>query len=597
MIDQNFLSHAANTESRLTLGSQIAGRPDILQWAKVFVDLQEGVITPVDVLPFSEQEKRFINSIEAVLATRDDINNGDTFEPMAPGINLPFYSVSPLYLISKVIKKFEDRAEMKLNLFSQKRDVEKFLTSTTLIPSQNKRSQKASWSFTFTEAANFLWMLRISCPILFFLLISREYELAEELYPWILEMQSKTPISSVTASFASLQVAPATAMRVIGNAQRHKEIVFTLLPYQHLTTATLKSLSEEEDPVEAIVQSGDAGLQSYMKFIGLSSLAIRKILMIDCDHHQRMPVGNSLSMLADTQFTGPFTDKILLGLGPKTAKALLAHLYEQLTSAFATGRGPSNKGLGNDTVERFKGAGGHRGHTLAIIYGHTIQQVTCRFIIETSAACGQKFVPTRVGIFADELLRITNITDKFPFIENIRFQVGNDPSALCVAANLVNDYAAKGLASFGSPSQMLSFHTEIWSTRNIEAGKWASLAYDVKEDSSVQRYFLIVRRYLHSFFFQSSRLLQINRASEVWAYLSHAATSASQDPIWHLLKKREAFCLGISANKRRGKASAVCKKCHPPAGSKRQPTNPLTCPRCSVNLVKIGRYCLSNLIR
>ena len=91
MIDQNFLSHAANTESRLTLGSQIAGRPDILQWAKVFVDLQEGVITPVDVLPFSEQEKRFINSIEAVLATRDDINNGDTFEPMAPGINLPFY--------------------------------------------------------------------------------------------------------------------------------------------------------------------------------------------------------------------------------------------------------------------------------------------------------------------------------------------------------------------------------------------------------------------------------------------------------------------------------------------------------------------------
>ncbi len=586
MIDQNFLSNVITTNLRLQLGSQIAGRPDIQGWAHVYVGLLEGEITPDDVLPFSEQEMRFINGIEAVLGTRDEINNGDTFEPMAPGINLPFYSVSPLFLVSKVIRSFDGHANMKLNLFSQKRDVEKFLYSTTLISAQNERSQKASWSFTFTEAANFLWMLRKSCPILFFLFISREYELAEELYPWIRKIHPKTPIDLVTASFANLQVAPATAIRVIGNAQRHKEMVLAVLPHQHLTTATLKSLSEEDDPVETIMQSKDAGLQSYMKFIGSSSLALRKSLMIDCDHHQRMPVGNSLSMLADTQFTGLLTDKILLGLGPKAAKALLADLYEQLTSAFATGRGPGNKGLGNDTVERFQGAGGHRGHSLALIYGHTIQQITCRFIIDTSAACGQKFAPTRIGTFADELLSF----------ENTKIQVGNDPSALCVAANLVNDYAAKGLASFGAPSQMLSFHNEIWSRKNIEAGKWASLAYDVKTDSSVKKYFLIVRRYLHSFFFQSSRLLQINGASEVWAYLAHAATPASQDPIWHLLKKREAFCLGISANKRRGKSSAVCKKCHPPAGSTRQPTNPLTCPRCSVNLVKIGRYCLSNLI-
>ena len=383
---------------------------------------------------------------------------------------------------------------------------------------------------------------------LVFLLVSREYELAEAHYPWVAEDIPGHVVHVANACFPDLKVSPLVAMRTIGSAQRFREIVLALKPYAELTAKKLKQLSEADDLAANVSSPHEHGARNYLKSIGTSVFAIRQVLMVDCSRPELLPRGNQLWVISNPEKQVPLADYVLLGHGNNGAKALLCDIYGEITSAYPTGRPADNGGKGNAVVERVKGAGGHRNLSLCSFYGLDLMQLACRFVRQTSEDCSSATNPTSVGTFAQMMLLEASPT--LP-------EIGGDASACAQRARMEKGFGERANNDFGSPSSKVDFGLRSWCRSSGTAKNWMALTGHTDGSTLDKDYFLIVRRYLHGFFPAIARQWKLDEASEVWAELAKCATGFSRDPIWIVLRNREAKMLDISAAALRDAASVA----------------------------------------
>ncbi len=542
MFDEAFILHAGYMEKFFRITSRIADRDDISEWSQVCVDLIDGKIGLEDVRDQSAKDKCLTKLLVRIAGCDRD---SKTVDRAPPGSTLGLYSTSPRVLISQIVKN-NGRIPANCPDFSSRDGVKEFLEKTTLVRDSMMKKQKKNWSFTFDQAADFLWMVRRTNPILFFLLVSREYELAEALYPWVVENIPGHVVHTANACFPNLKVSPLIAMRTIGSAQRFREFVLALEPYTELTSKKLKSLSVANDLAADVSGPHKKGTRSYLKSLGTSVFAVRQVLMLNCSRPELQPKGNQLWVIANPEKEVPLVDHMLLGHGNNGAKALLSNISSEINAAYPTGRPAGNGGKGSDTVERVEGAGGHRNFTLCSVFSLDLMQLGCRLVRQTSEDCNSVKNPTSVGIFAQAMLLEAglNLPD-----------LNGDPSAWAQRAKTEKDFGERANADFGSPSSMVDFGLRSWCRSNGAAKNWRALTEHNYGSTPDTEYFLIVRRYLHGFFPAIARKWKLDEASEVWAELAKCATAFSRDPIWIVLRNREAKMLDISAAAMRDAAS------------------------------------------
>ncbi len=253
-------------------------------------------------------------------------------------------------------------------------------------------------------------------------------------------------------------------------------------------------------------------------------------------HPDRLPTGNTLSIIANRSFVGPYHDQALLGLEENESKSFLGAIYTELTAKSPVARPPGNNCCGNDDVKRISNKGGHGLRTLNTHYGHTLFQLACRFGFDTANAAGMKTRLGTIGALADDMLIEAKLAS----------EDSRDNSARIQATRLEKYKTQLTDQDFGSTTAMLNFEIQRWTDPAADAESWIGLAENTVAATSEQDYFLIVRRYLSSFFFEASRLREADLAAKVWAHLSHAVTSFSRDAIWMLIRNQELSDLGIT---------------------------------------------------
>jgi hypothetical protein len=536
MIDQELFTHINHIKDRLNLMENLNKRTDVT-WSKIALDVVEGDY-PVDSIPrFSSTELSIIDEMEHLLSNRDMLLSSFTYELLPPGSYFSYLSLSPLLCLSRIFRGDQRAGETNKLYFKHEANVVNFLDETTYLRPRFNKRQRNAWSFDFAEIAAFLFRVRMHYPELFIMLISREYDLAERKYPWLLQSAVDNGNEIVVASFDNLKCTPATAMRIVGMAQRFREIVDAMRVFKNVTPAFLRDISSSEGN-ENIADhiSDDPGVGRYLNALGTSVLGLHQTLMVDHSHPDRLPTGNPLSIIANRDFVGPYHDQALLGLEENAAKSFLGAIYTELTAKSPVARRPGNNGCGNDDVKRISNNGGHGLRTLNTHYGHTLFPLGCRFGFDTSNAAGMNTRLGTIGALADDMLIEAKLASKD----------SRDNSARIQATRLEKYKTQLTDQDFGSTTAMVNFEIQRWTDPTADAASWIGLAENTVAATPEQGYFLIVRRYLSSFFFEASRLREAELAAKVWAHLSHAVTSFSRDAIWTLIRNQELSDLGIT---------------------------------------------------
>ncbi len=538
MIDNELLSQAAYLEEYWHISESIPERADILEWSQSYLDLIDGKLTLTDVRDQVAEDNTDISALVRLAGFSTEPN---VLHSRPQGSTLGLFSTSPRVLVDQIIKN-SGILPSHCPDFSSRDKIKAFLEKTTPVRDYMVPHQMKNWSFTFDQAADFLWNVRTTNPVLFFLLISREYDQAKKRYPWVAEPISDLVVHIAKACFPDLKTSPLVAMQVIGSAQRFREMLVALEPYAGLKIEKLKALSEADD----LAGSASGSYKRYLATIGSSVFALRQVLMLDCSRPELLPKGNQLWIIANPEERTPLVDRVLLGLGNNAAKALLGDICGEISAASPTGRPAGNGGKGNDSVERTKGTGGRRIKSLPAIFGFGSMGLACRFVRQSSNDCASRSNDTSVGTFAQML-----IGEACPKLSD----ENSDASARAKHARLERAYGERANTDFGSPSSMMNFGYESWCRSGDVAGNWKSLAEHTDESTPDRKYFLIVRRYLHGFFPAIARKWKLHDASEAWSELAKCATAFSRDPIWILLRNREAKMLDISADALRDAAS------------------------------------------
>lgn len=559
MIDEQLVADVKHSHERLRIMALLPERWDIKEWAKPCIDLATGKIDAEGVRPFTPTEKNIVDAIDALLATSSRSRTAATYEPMPPGSMFPYLSLSPLFLVAQMLNGHEDEQRFFGQPFANESDLDTYFDGTIIAPFEYSEQQKANYAWTKAETSKFIWHWQDNNPVLFFQLIGREYHLAEISQPWLRQVPSGCIAEITSHFFPTAKCSPSSIMRSVGNAQRLRSIAEKLHELSGCTVADLKSVAEAVDPVAAADNLFHSGLTIYLNSIGTSVLALRKRLMLDCSNlHdvKQHDLGADLDRFGITGLAAsePLRDRLFSGVPTVKAKGMTAKVIGEAGRNYPTCRKAGNGGTGNDNVVRETGSGGPRNLALGTHYGHTLQQLVYRCVLQTIEASNMPLRCGSAGQFAQYLVADITQTD---------FQMKKQNAQALM--ELEKDYHEQGNHDFGSPLSMASFDNAKWSDPGAHAERWALLADGANGSVATedQAYYLVARKQLQSFWFDGLRSPLFNSSTLVWSHISHAANSLSGDLIWQLIRNAELKHLGISNKAKRAKKVASKPKGKP----------------------------------
>ena len=529
MINEKLLDNVRHAIMRLKIMAKLPDRPDVTDWSRTLVDLCDRRISPMAIRAFTAEEQHILTAISELRGDHSASTMKTMHEPMPAGTMFPYLFNAPMFIVERLLKLPSLEFDKQSSILASKAEIDRFLKTTTIAPFEFASYQKRNWSWTMTEVSTFLWSLRANEPVLFHLLICREYAQAEAQFPWLTDKPSDCAPNWQSSFFPTAKCSLAIVMRSVGHAQRFKEIVTELAPFQALSVRDLKALSLEANPQDRLDAKFTPGLEEYLASVGTSALGLRKVLMIDCFRPEHLPAGNTLDQISRLVAGERLKDKTVMGLGPNQTKDLLAHISEEISLNAPTCRHGGNDGQGNSAVERERGSGGNRAFLLGTYYGFTLKQIACRFVLDIAHASNSpRSHLASVGQFAQRML------DEAGVVYETHLSQANNAHAIFEDA-----YRKRSTNIFGSPSSMASFDVEKWTNPSSHWRKWSSLADGSVTSNPDQAHFRTTRNYLQGFWYKAWMCHDLVAASKVWAHLAHGVAPLSLDPLWQMIRKCE----------------------------------------------------------